>query len=68
MRSTLETTLAQHLPNPDDGAGTPTAKPIDVARDQLEHGQAAVGPLGDNGYGQMIEGGLDRLGERLASA
>ena len=64
----METALAQHLPNPDDGAGTPTAKPIDVARDHLEHGQAAVGSLGDDGNGQMIKGGLDRLGERLASA
>ncbi len=63
----METALAQHLPNPDDGAGTPTAKPIDAARDHLEHGQA-VGSLGDDGNGPMIKGGLDRLGERLASA
>ena len=56
------------FPTRDDGAGTPTAKPIDVARDHLEHGQAAVGSLGDDGNGQMIKGGHDRLGERLASA
>jgi hypothetical protein len=41
---------------------------LDVARDHLERGQAAAGSLGDDGYGQMIKGGLDRLGERLASA
>ena len=40
----------------------------DHAREQLERGQAAVGSLGDDGYGQMIKGGLDRLAERLASA
>jgi hypothetical protein len=41
---------------------------LDVVREHLERGQAAVGSLGDDGYGQMIKGGLDRLGERLASA
>jgi hypothetical protein len=41
---------------------------LDRAREQLERGQVAVGSLGDDGYGQMIKGGLDRLGERLASA
>jgi hypothetical protein len=41
---------------------------LDVAREHLGRGQAAVGSLGDDGYGQMIKGGLDRLGERLASA
>ena len=40
---------------------------LDRARDQLERGQVAVGS-GDDGFGQMIKGGLDRLGERLASA
>ena len=40
---------------------------LDRAREQLERGQVAVGSLGDDGYGQMIKGGLDRLGERLAS-
>jgi hypothetical protein len=41
---------------------------LDRAREQLERGQVAVGSLGDDGYGQMIKGGLDRLGERLPSA
>jgi hypothetical protein len=41
---------------------------LDRAREQLERGQAAVGSLGDDGYGQMIKGGLDRLGEQSASA
>ncbi|HEY5474345.1 MAG TPA: hypothetical protein VIK32_14290, partial [Candidatus Limnocylindrales bacterium] len=40
---------------------------LDRAREQLERGQAAAGSLGDDGDGQMIKGGLDRLGERLAS-
>lgn len=38
---------------------------IDRARGHLERGQAAVGALGDDGYGQMVKGGLDRLAERL---
>ena len=41
---------------------------LDVSREHLERGQAAAGSLGDDGYGQMIKGGLDRLAERLASA
>jgi hypothetical protein len=40
---------------------------LDRARDQLQRGQAAVVALGDNGYGQMIKRGLDRLDERLTS-
>ena len=40
---------------------------LDRAREQFERGQVAVGSLG-GGYGQMIKGGLDRLGDRLASA
>ena len=39
---------------------------LDRAREQLERGQAAVGSLGDDGYCQMIKGGLDQLGERLS--
>jgi hypothetical protein len=39
-----------------------------VALEHLERGLAAVGSLGDDGYGRMIKGGLDRLGERLVSA
>jgi tetratricopeptide (TPR) repeat protein len=41
---------------------------LDRAREHLERGQAAVGALADDGYGQMIRGGLDRLNERLATA
>jgi tetratricopeptide (TPR) repeat protein len=37
----------------------------DRARDHLERGRAAVGALGDDGYGQMVKGGLDRLADRL---
>jgi hypothetical protein len=37
-------------------------------REHLKGGQAAVGKLGDGGYGNVIRGGLDRLGEQLASA
>lgn len=39
---------------------------LDRAREHLQHGQAAVGALRDDGYGQMIKGGLGRLAERLA--
>ena len=41
---------------------------LDRARDHLERGRAAVGSLGDDGYGQMIKGGLDRLADRLQIA
>jgi len=41
---------------------------LDRAREHLGRGQAAVGALDDDGYGQMIKGGLDQLAERLASA
>ena len=40
---------------------------LDLAREHLERGQAAVSSLDDDGYGQMIKGGLHRLGERLVS-
>lgn len=40
---------------------------LDRAREHLERGRASVAALGDDGYSQMINGGLDRLGERLAS-
>ncbi len=36
------------------------------ARVQLEAGLAAVDTLGDDGYGALVRGGLDRLAERLA--
>jgi hypothetical protein len=38
---------------------------LDRARDHLDRGRAAVASLADDGYGQMIRGGLDRLAERL---
>ncbi|MFE3587308.1 tetratricopeptide repeat protein [Streptomyces niveus] len=38
----------------------------DLARAHLERGLEAVGTLGDDGYGQLIKGGLDRLAQRLA--
>ncbi|GAB2477649.1 hypothetical protein [Streptosporangium sandarakinum] len=38
------------------------------ARDHLARGRAAVGALGDDGYGQMIRRGLDRLADRLAAS
>ena len=37
----------------------------DEALRHLELGRAAVGALGDDGYGAMIRDGLDRLAERL---
>lgn len=37
----------------------------DKARDHLDRGRAAVGFLGDDGYGQMVKAGLDRLASRL---
>ncbi|MGS2645463.1 hypothetical protein [Streptosporangium sp. G12] len=40
---------------------------LDRARDHLERGRAAVGALGDDGYGQMIRQGLDRLAGRLSA-
>ncbi|WP_330175113.1 hypothetical protein OG875_17210 [Streptomyces sp. NBC_01498] len=36
-----------------------------LAREQLARGRDAVGTLGDDGYGQLVRGGLDRLAERL---
>ncbi|MHB1474201.1 MAG: tetratricopeptide repeat protein [Dermatophilaceae bacterium] len=41
---------------------------LDLAREHFRRGQTAVGALGDDGYGHMIKGGLDRQGEQLASA
>ena len=39
---------------------------LDSARRHLERGRAAAGTLSEDGYGQMIRHGLDRLGERLS--
>lgn len=41
---------------------------LDAARDHLRRGQAAAGALGDDGYGQLVKGGLDRLADRLGPA
>jgi hypothetical protein len=38
----------------------------DLARDHLDRGRASVEALGNDGYGQMIKDGLDRLADRLA--
>lgn len=38
---------------------------VDQACEHLERGQAAVAAVGNDGYGQMIRGGLGRLAERL---
>jgi hypothetical protein len=38
---------------------------LDRARDHLAQGQAAAGALPDDGYGQLIRGGLDRLAEQV---
>jgi hypothetical protein len=40
---------------------------VDRARGHLNLGRDSVTALGDDGYGLMIKGGLDRLGERLTS-
>lgn len=40
---------------------------LDRAREHLKRGLDAVVSLGDDGYGQLIKGGLERLGERLTS-
>jgi tetratricopeptide (TPR) repeat protein len=37
----------------------------DRANEHLERGRAAVGYLGDDGYGQLVKAGLDRLADRL---
>ena len=38
---------------------------LDRAREHLQHAQATIGALGEDGYGQMIRNGLERLAERL---
>ncbi|MFY1670329.1 hypothetical protein ACN27G_10250 [Plantactinospora sp. WMMB334] len=37
------------------------------AREHLRHARAGVGALGDDEYGQLIRGGLDRLTDQLAA-
>lgn len=41
---------------------------LDSAREHLLRGAAAVGALPEDGYGQLIRTGLDRLAERLTPA
>jgi hypothetical protein len=41
---------------------------LDRARQHLERGRAAVDALGNDGYSQMIKGGLDRLADRHRTA
>jgi hypothetical protein len=38
---------------------------LEAARHHLALGRAAAGALGDDGYGQMVRGGLDSLAARL---
>jgi hypothetical protein len=38
---------------------------LDRAREHLQHAQATISALGDDGYGQMIKNGLERMAELL---
>lgn len=38
---------------------------LELARAHVQLGQAALGALDDDGYAQMVKGGLDRLANRL---
>jgi hypothetical protein len=38
---------------------------LDRAHEHLDRGRASVRALGNDGYGQMIKNGLDRLADRL---
>lgn len=40
---------------------------LDRARECLQRAQAGIGALGDDEYGQLIKGGLDRLVQQLAT-
>ncbi|WBB68838.1 tetratricopeptide repeat protein [Micromonospora sp. WMMD812] len=40
---------------------------LDRAREHLRRAQAGIGALGDDEYGQLIKGGLDRLAQQLTS-
>ena len=40
---------------------------LNRAREHLRRAQAAINALGDDEYGQLIKGGLDRLAQQLAS-
>ncbi|MBQ1018666.1 hypothetical protein KBX71_12440 [Micromonospora sp. D93] len=41
---------------------------LDSARKCLQRAQAGIGALGDDEYGQLIKGGLDRLVQQLATS
>ncbi|MET8089235.1 tetratricopeptide repeat protein [Micromonospora sp. NPDC005220] len=41
---------------------------LDRARECLQRAQAGIGALGDDEYGQLIKGGLDRLVQQLATS
>ncbi|MGC4868341.1 tetratricopeptide repeat protein [Micromonospora sp. DT53] len=41
---------------------------LDSARECLQRAQAGLGALGDDEYGQLIKGGLDRLVQQLATS
>jgi hypothetical protein len=38
------------------------------AREHLQQARASIGALGDDAYGQLVRGGLERLAEQLRSA
>jgi hypothetical protein len=38
------------------------------AREYLQQARAVIGALGDDAYGQLVRGGLERLAERLGAA
>jgi Tetratricopeptide repeat len=38
---------------------------LDRAREHLEQARATIGALGDDGYGQLIKNGLERMTEQL---
>ncbi|MEU6799351.1 hypothetical protein ABZ907_47355 [Nonomuraea wenchangensis] len=41
---------------------------LDRAREHLRQARAEIGRLGDDGYGRLIRGGLERLEEQLGEA
>ncbi|MEU8057688.1 hypothetical protein [Microbispora bryophytorum] len=41
---------------------------LDRARDHLRQARAGIGALGDDEYGQLIRGGLERVAEQLGEA
>jgi len=41
---------------------------LDLAREHLRRARDTIGALGDDGYGRLIKGGLERLAEQLDDA